>query len=152
MYNLQNAAQKPIRILLVDDDDDDVLLFLEALKGIPIPTELITADNGRVALTTLQSISDFLPDLIFLDLHMPVMKGTELLRILKSDDLYHEIPCIVLTGIASKSYINEAYDLKANLFVIKPIDHNKLVKIIEQVLGLNWKEYFPPKSDVFLFA
>lgn len=152
MYNLQNTAETPIRILLVDDDDDDVFLFSEALRSIPLPTEMIIAENGLVALKILQNTSNFLPDLIFLDLHMPVMKGIELLKILKTHDLYHPIPCIVLTGFESKSYIDEAYDLKANLFVIKPIDHNKLVKILEQVLGLNWNDYFPPKSEAFLFA
>lgn len=151
MSNPVSYSRIPIRILLVDDDEDDIFLFSEAVKIIPISTELQIAESGSKALKTLQSMGIYLPDLIFLDLHMPLMNGTELLKILKTNDLYRHIPCIILTAFPYASYIKEAYDLGANLYVIKPIDPNKLINIIEQLIDLDWKDYFPPESDLFLF-
>ena len=66
-----------LKIILVDDDEDDRLFFADALQGLQMDTELLEFKNGKDCIQYLESSSDELPNLIFLDLNMPVMNGFE---------------------------------------------------------------------------
>ena len=68
-------------ILLVDDDADDQLLFRSALSQVDSQVNIQTASNGAVALKQMEIPPP--PDIIFLDLNMPVMNGYECLKALK---------------------------------------------------------------------
>jgi CheY-like chemotaxis protein len=90
-------------ILLVDDDEDDQYLFARVVSRIQPSATLSTAANGRMALELLPRLPHP-PDLIFLDLNMPVMNGMEFLSAIKTDEAYRgykDIPVVILgTSIA----------------------------------------------------
>lgn len=118
------------KFLLADDDADDASLFCEALTEIASSIECYTAENG-VELFELLSKHD--PDVIFLDINMPIMNGWECLRKLKSNSYYQGIPIIMYSTSAAKRDIDLAYDLGVSLFLTKPEDFSELSRILSVV-------------------
>lgn len=125
------------KILLIDDDEDDQLFFKEALELINPLLQCETAGNGKIALELLKS-SDSLPDLIFLDLNMPVMNGLEFLNHKNKDTKINKIPL----GIFTTSNIIEDIELTKKLgvkfFMTKPSDFKILYMKLQQLLTVDF--------------
>ena len=133
----------PNKILIVDDDPDVILFLSTVLKDNGyIPYD---ASNGREGLEKARSDH---PDLILLDLMMPVKSGIALLSDLKKDDALKEIPVIMVTGVSGETGIDlEAFfkkgavgdpdrnALKPEGYIEKPVDPQKLLKMIKDVLS-----------------
>ena len=105
---IQNS--KIARLLLVEDDEDDILLTKRALKKGRIVVDLDVVRNGQEALEYLRKPNQYQdalrPDVILLDLNMPVMSGHETLRQIRSDDNLCDIPVIILsTSSAEKDIV-----------------------------------------------
>ena len=73
------------------------------------------------------------PDLILLDLNLPRKDGREVLQEIKSDDRYKQIPVVVMTMSQAEEDILRSYKLHANCYVIKPIDLDQFVKVVESI-------------------
>ena len=86
-------------ILLVDDDPDDLFLLSDAIKSINPQCELVEAYDGDAALALLKKLynREEVPDLIVLDINMPIMDGRELLTHLKKSKPFKDIPVVVYT-------------------------------------------------------
>jgi signal transduction histidine kinase len=112
-------------ILIVDDEEIIRELCVRALKDYRI----LQAENGQEALRVLTHQS---PDLILLDIMMPVMNGLELLQKLKEQD--PEQPVIVMTGYADKDIILSALKAHADDFIQKPINLLQLKTAIKRAL------------------
>jgi len=110
----------PKRILVVDDDDDDREVFLEVVSELDATVISNTAINGADGLEKLTAL-DSLPSVIFLDLNMPIMNGTEFLRKVKSTERLKNIPIVIFTTISDKWAINEVRGLGAADFITKPV-------------------------------
>jgi len=123
----------PLRILLADDDHDDTFLFREALTHIPIETALAVADNGMELLRMLKD-SDKQPDVIFLDMNMPIKNGLECLEDIRSLAGYEQVPVVILSTSVAQYLWESAYRNGANLYVQKPTSFNGLVEILEKCL------------------
>jgi CheY-like chemotaxis protein len=108
-------------LLLVDDDADDRELFLLALSRLGEEgLSCQTANNGPEALRKLSS-GDVQPDLIFLDLNMPLMTGHQLLQLLKMRDETRDIPVVILSTATDAHSIAQARQLGASCFFSKPV-------------------------------
>lgn len=79
------------RILLADDDHDDTFLFREALEQVPVETRLSVAENGAQLLQLMKG-ADPKPDIIFLDMNMPVKNGLECLEEIRGTAGYEQVP------------------------------------------------------------
>lgn len=121
---MTNAATRIF--LLADDDRDDREMFSEALAALDPQIVCDGVEDGRAALKFL-SASTIYPSVIFLDINMPVMDGWELLRKLKSDTQYLNIPVVVYSTSSRAKDRTTAMDLGATCFVTKP-DNFKLMK------------------------
>lgn len=106
-------------ILLIDDDEDDRDFFLEAVSSVQPDIKCTTAENGRVGLDVLTR-EKVTPDLIFLDLNMPLMNGQEFLREVKSSGSLINIPVVILSTSSDQATIKEAMSLGAKAFITKP--------------------------------
>lgn len=121
------------RILLADDDDDDISLFSEALTLVDSSIQCEFAVHGEDALTILTTGSNKKPDVIILDLNMPVMNGLECLQILKEDKFLKEIPVVMYSTSSNQEDREKAFDLGAFCFITKP-DQFKVLKSMLLVL------------------
>jgi CheY-like chemotaxis protein len=124
------------KFLLTDDDKDDRELFSEALASIDPGIICHGAEHGRDALRILNTPDVSKPDIIFLDINMPVMNGWELLVTLKKDNSRNDIPVIIYTTSSEERDKQIAKDLGALCFVTKPADF-RLVKNILKVVVRN---------------
>jgi len=127
-------------ILLVEDDANDALLVRKAaqktLAGIPI----LVVDNGQEAVQYLQGEGIYanrsqypFPDIVLLDLKMPIMNGFEVLRWVRAQPKLRRLPVIILTGSVHESDTKTAYEEGANSYLIKPGNFNELVETMRNV-------------------
>jgi CheY-like chemotaxis protein len=121
------------KIFLIDDDEDDQLFFIDALESIDPLLQCDTAGNGKVALEKLLS-SDPLPDIIFLDLNMPVMNGFEFLMHIKNEMLVNKIPVGIFTTSNIIDDIKKSKKLGAKFFFTKPNDFQVLCTKLQKLL------------------
>ena len=121
-------------IFLVDDDADDPLFFMEALSQIENTSLYDIANNGKEALMRLKN-SVVLPDLIFMDINMPVMNGMECLAEIVKNPQIRNIPIVMLTSATEK--IELARKLGAKAFLKKSCDSRVLREQLEQMISLN---------------
>lgn len=134
---MDNQLMKPAHILLVEDNEGDVLLTMEAFEECKIKTIISVAKNGKEALDFLFKRGAFAdvnkPDLILLDINMPIFNGHEVLRQIKADPEIKKIPVIMLTTSSSQKDINEAYENHCNSYVQKPLDINDFLSSIKKI-------------------
>src|SRR5688572_24616394 len=108
------SAQSGTRqILLADDDDDDRLLFLDVLNELPTPVTLSVAHNGELLMEMLDNPP--LPNMIFLDLNMPLKNGFECLEEIRRDPRLKELPVIIFSTSSQPSAIDKVFKAGAQL-------------------------------------
>ncbi|MDR7211657.1 response regulator [Flavobacterium piscis] len=115
-------------ILQIDDDTDDCELFLEALQAIS--SALYTSINDPVDALRKLIHKEISPDVIFLDLNMPVMSGMEFLTEIKKNDIIKNIPVIIFSTSQFDEIKRQAKNNGAHDFISKPSDFNELKKIL----------------------
>jgi CheY-like chemotaxis protein len=124
--------KQTFNVLIIDDDEDDQFLLKNAFEKDSALYKLRFASNGTDVLDNIDN-PDFLPDLVLLDLNMPIIDGFEILTHLKNSEHYRQVPVLILTTSDSEDDINLAYELGANTFLSKPNEHQKLVELAEQI-------------------
>jgi two-component system, chemotaxis family, response regulator Rcp1 len=120
----KTRAPRDLEVLVVDDQPENAQILREAMRLCGLSCVIITADDGRAALDILQQrpmgTSNYLPDLILLDLNLPTVSGYEVLKAIKADEKLKTTPVIVLSSSAAQNDIDSSYRLHANAYVIKP--------------------------------
>jgi CheY-like chemotaxis protein len=128
---------KPAHILLVEDNEGDVLLTLEAFEECKLETEISVAKNGQEALDFLFKKGAYTnakkPDLILLDINIPIFSGHEVLERIKSDPDLKKIPVIMLSTSTHQKDLDKAYKNHCNSYVKKPIDIEEFLTAILKI-------------------
>ncbi|OYX28412.1 MAG: two-component system response regulator [Flavobacteriales bacterium 32-35-8] len=128
---------KQVHILLVEDNEGDIVLTLDAFEESKIKTKISVVRNGADALDFLFKKENFeeaeRPDLILLDINIPVYNGHDVLKKIKEDTSLKTIPVIMLTTSSSQTDINKAYENYTNSYVTKPIDMDDFLKVILKI-------------------
>ncbi|MCV2483580.1 response regulator [Flavobacterium sp. SH_e] len=119
-------------ILLADDDRDDAEMFCEALADIDENIICHCAENGSEALKMIEKQNE-IPEVVFLDLNMPIMNGWECLKQLKSDDRYKNIPVIMISTSSYKNDMDTAANLGAVCYFIKPNNFKDLKDVLRSI-------------------
>ena len=117
------------RVLYVEDNDDNVYM-LKMRFELEGGYELLTAEDGEAGCTKAKAE---LPDIILMDLDLPVIDGWEVTRRLKLDAATRHIPIIALTAHAMAGSREKALAAGCNDFDTKPIDFERLLKKIEHL-------------------
>lgn len=130
----------PRRLLLVDDNDDNRQMLREML--LPLGFLLDEAANG---LEAIERASEFRPDLIFLDLKMPVMDGYDAARRIRAREDSARIRIIALSANACEAIRQQSRDAGCDDLLRKPAYFEELLHALEQHLHLAW-EYAPTES------
>ena len=129
-------------LLLADDDIDDTEMFCEALAVVDENIICYCAKNGSEALRILNDLNEK-PELIFLDLNMPVMSGWDCLKIIKKDQRLQEIPVIMISTSSHQKDLDTASVLGAHCYFVKPNSFSDLKNVLEVIisnLGTGLKE------------
>lgn len=124
---------KPINIYLADDDKDDRKLFIEALKEIPLQTEVTQFDNGVDLMDDLFS-EELIPDVVFLDLRMPIMDGFECLVDIRNFKQFSKIKVIVYSSSYHQREVDQLKADGANKYIQKPNSFNQLKTLLYKSL------------------
>jgi chemotaxis family two-component system response regulator Rcp1 len=128
---------RPVEILLVEDNPGDVRLTQETLKDGKVLNNLHVVQTGVEALAFLRREGQYggamRPDVILLDLNLPKKDGREVLAEIKADPELMRIPVVVLTTSEAEKDILQAYNLHANSYIIKPVNLDQFISVMESI-------------------
>jgi CheY-like chemotaxis protein len=128
---------KQVHILLVEDNEGDIFLTKEALEDSKIINKISVVRNGKDALDFVFQRGAFInaesPDLILLDINLPMKNGHEVLAELKSSQQTKHIPIIILTTSSSEMDITKSYNNHANCYVTKPVEVNDFLDAVASI-------------------
>ena len=128
-----------INILLVEDNSADIKLTQKAFEKGKIQNLLSITRDGEDALAFLRKEDRYndvpRPDLILLDLNMPVMDGQEFLQTIKDDYEFKAIPVVILTTSDAERDIIKGYTNQASAFITKPVEFNKFIEVVNEIEG-----------------
>ena len=117
------------KILIVDDEPD--ILKVVTFRVKKMEYEVVTATNGQEALDLIQKEE---PDLILLDIELPVMNGYEVCQRVKTNEKLKHIPIIFLTASSASKIAEKAKEFNADDYLIKPFDSEELLKKIKNFI------------------
>lgn len=138
------AQAAPGVFLLVEDDPNDQLLIRRAFEKASTPARVLLAGDGDEAIAYLSGAGNFadrrrfpMPNVILLDLKLPRRSGLEVLGWIRGHAVVGRLPVVVLTSSRQPRDIEMAYDLRANSYLVKPVDLSALERLIARV-GEYW--------------
>lgn len=124
---------------MVEDNPADIRLTQEAFKYQKIANALHVVKDGVEALKFLRQEEAYenkpRPDIVMLDLNLPLLSGKEVLEAMKQDPSLKRIPVVILTTSEAERDIMHAYDNHANCYISKPVDFEKFVEVVRQIEG-----------------
>lgn len=133
--------ERTAEILLVEDNEDDVILMREGFKRSKLVVKLHHVPNGLECMNFLYKKDKYAgvpdPDLILLDLNMPLMDGREVLEKISNDENLKHLPVVVLTTSSEEQDVLSMYKLRCNSYIVKPVDFDKFQKVVCEI-GNYW--------------
>jgi two-component system response regulator len=120
--------------LLVEDNPPDVHWFKLVLEEASLPSTVVFAPTGKAGWTELENswAKGVSPDVIFLDLNLPVFDGTELLSKIKGDQRFETIPVCILTGsIVERDYLLREFSMPDATYILKPLQVASLQRALD---------------------
>lgn len=128
--------KKSYTILYVDDDHDDLLLIADAFERYTEHLRVVHACNGIEGLFALQQMqeSGSLPCLVILDINMPKMDGKEMLKQLRANDDFKDLPVILFSTSGNPRDRDFAQSLDAE-FITKPVSYSNMQSLISEFVS-----------------
>jgi two-component system, response regulator len=133
---------RKLEILLVEDNETDIKLTLRAFQKSEIQNNLFVVRSGQAALDFIMGKGEYqdrdkypCPDIILMDIRMPVMEGLEALRIIKEHPVYRQIPVAILTTSKNEHDVISSFMLGAVSYIQKPVSFDTFVELIN---GFNY--------------
>ena len=123
-----------VEILLVEDNHGDAFLTKKAFQQAKIANNLTHVVNAEKALKVLNKEDEYSnhpsPDLVLLDINMPGKSGMQLLREIREHNALSRIPVVMLTSSEADKDVIDSYDLKANSYIVKPVNLDKFRDVV----------------------
>lgn len=120
-----------LKKIMIADDEEDIKIVLQMLLEAE-GYEIITAYDG---LDALDKAKTELPDMILLDIMMPMYDGIEVCKQLKADWKTKEIPIVMVSAAAQDSSVTRAMEAGANDYIIKPFDSEDVISKVKKYLN-----------------
>ena len=146
------ASGRLAEILLVEDNEADVMLTREGFRRSRLAVNLHHVENGQECLAFLRNEGPYskapTPDVILLDLNMPVMDGRETLAEITKDKSLCKLPVVILTTSDADRDLIQMYQLRCSSYITKPVTFEQFQQVIEE-LGNYWFTIvvLPPKES-----
>jgi two-component system, chemotaxis family, response regulator Rcp1 len=129
------AGAEPVEILLVEDHPGDARLTIEALRDAKILNRLHVVPDGNEALAFLRRQGPYAgarpPDLVLLDLSLPGLHGSEVLRQIKGDPALRDLAVVIVTASPDEADAARTLEQGAAGYATKPVDFAQLARIIQ---------------------
>jgi CheY-like chemotaxis protein len=147
----EKTSEEPFVILLVEDNPAHAEMVKRALEGHPVANRIIHITDGEAALDFLFRRGVFAdpeksprPHVVLLDLRLPRIDGLEVLREIRTSAGLEKLPVVILTTSEAEIDAARAYEYHANSFLVKPLEFDKFVRLMED-LGFYWLKwnYYP---------
>lgn len=132
---------RSFRVLLVDDNPADLMLAREVFSDHGEHLTVTTCSSGEEALSLLRTGDK--PDVVILDVNMPVMSGFEVLKAIKDDPQLLAIPVVMLSTSSQPGDIARAYTLHASSYMVKSTSFQKFVEQVDAFVSF-WRESRTP--------
>ncbi|MFL9830781.1 response regulator [Flavobacterium sp. ST-87] len=133
-----------ISIFYADDDEDDLMFFNDAVESVSNTCNLLVQlhihKNGDNLVT---NIKEQKPEngVVFLDLNMPKKSGFQILEEIRNEPAIKHFPVVIYSTSSDKSDIELSLNLGANFYAVKPYNFNDLMKMIQNVIKINWNNH-----------
>ncbi len=153
MEELHKKMLKRSTILLVDDNQQ-IMEKLKRLLSIYV-CEIYEAENGQDGYDMYQQYN---PSIIFTDIEMPISNGLDLVTKIREDN--SDIPIVIMSAYTNESYLLKSIKLKLSEYLIKPIKHEDILKILEdsakqllkntlaKQVSLNYDYIYDPQNEL----
>jgi len=128
-----------MNIVLADDDADDRFLFDDAISEIDVKTKLSLFNDGKALMDYLLLPDTILPEIVFLDLNMPIKNGMQCLQEIRANEKLNELCVAIYSTSSSEEDIENTFVNGANVYINKPNSFSALKKVIAKVLKINWQ-------------
>ena len=137
------------KVYLIDDDEDEYLLFKQAVSDLNLNVEVKYINNCAEMLDLLDRGD--IPDLLFLDLNMPVISGRECIKKIR-EKIKDKLSIIIYSTSKYPPDVEGTHQDGANLYVIKPNSFEGLTQTLKAVFSIDWKQkFYLPTKEKFLF-
>lgn len=124
-------------VLLVEDNKDDVILTQQAFKQSRVAIHLHNVKNGIDCMNFLRKEGEYedvpTPDLILLDLNLPIMDGREVLEAISKDEALSHLPVVILTTSEDEKDVYNMYQLRCSSYIVKPIDFTQFLRVVKEL-------------------
>jgi two-component system response regulator len=125
-------------MLIVEDNPADVVFFREAVEVSAVSAQLHVVDNGGDAMAFLHQQGRFAtaprPDVVVLDINVPVKNGSEVLQDMKTDGALNQIPVMILSTSSSERHMTNLYTAGRCRYYVKTPDFSLLSSIVAEIL------------------
>jgi CheY-like chemotaxis protein len=138
--------EKKFNIFYADDDEEDQELFKNVVMEIEDSLNVVIQNNGNELISQLQSPPPA-PDVIFLDLNMPVKNGYDALREIREDEKTKEVPVIIFSTSDDEKAIATSRLLGASMYIPKPTSLSSFRKMVRHALSINWDIFIPNENN-----
>lgn len=138
-----------MHILLADDDNEDLEILKEAVALTGHNIQLSYVPNWMELWISLMKE---LPDILLLDINMPVKNGLECLDSIRSEEKFKQLPVIMYSVSANKKDIDRAYELGANYYLVKPTSTEGLTHIMQKIFQMNGQLDNIPQRNEFIIV
>jgi len=128
-----------MNIVLADDDMDDRLLFEEAISEIDVKTKLSLFNDGKALMEYLTLPETVLPEIVFLDLNMPIKNGMQCLKEIRKNETLKDLCVAIYSTSSSEEDIENTFINGANVYINKPNSYSALKKVIAKTIKINWQ-------------
>jgi len=125
--------EKPINALVVEDSPPMRKMIVFALSRVR-ELNVVEADDGVDA---LRQIVGTRFDIIITDINMPILDGLKLVKRLRADDAYKDVPIVIITTEGAEEDRQRALALGATAYITKPIQAPQVIALVREILNLN---------------
>lgn len=144
---MSERRRTDMRLLVVEDNQDDEYLVLESLQELGFPVDVVVLRDGQAALDYLLGEGAYtgranarLPDVVLMDLKLPKVLGTEVLRRLRLNERTRLLPVVLFTSSREDQDRSAGYRLGANSYLHKPVEFDRFSEVVRE-FGRYWLEW-----------
>ena len=125
-----------LNVLLTDDNVNEHFFFNHCAKNISDKIQIISLNSGKALMDYLENEDNPLPDILFLDVNMPLKNGNDCLADIRAKHRYDTLPVVMYSTSDSTDDVEKAFELGANIYVKKPVGIDELKQVLLKVFTI----------------